>query len=200
MAKELHHEEIMKYFSSYEWAIIEIFHNKLNLARDFDRENMACNMADVYRDELRDAWNKHVDYWRIADNLFNKFVAEHNDELECLPQNVENPKVGDVVYACAGCPNRKNFYTCGEISKIEYTLTNPVYWLKDCEHPFDYVIKPNEKFKHLSVEYMEVLNTLVSNYIEDRFNNHDEDYKTINKFNLFKFVIKNYNDLRNKEN
>ena len=50
--------EEIKYSSEYEWKITEIIHDTLKLARDFDRENVACNITEAYRDEINESWKK----------------------------------------------------------------------------------------------------------------------------------------------
>lgn len=194
------HEEIMKYLSSYEWKIIEILHDKLTLARDFDRETVACNIADAYTKEIKDSWKNHEDYNTVAESLYKKYYEQNKDELDYYPQKVENPKVGDLVMAINGIPKTDDVYAIGKIVKITRTVTNgDVYWLEGSYSYFTSIIKPNSMYKHLNTKDWDNYIDLVSHYIDEEFNK-GFTYKTLDKAKLNKKSNEIYETLRNKEN
>lgn len=194
------HEEIMKYLCNYEWKIIEIFHDKLTLARDFDRETVACNIADAYTKEIKESWKNHEDYNTVAESLYKKYYEENKDELDYYPQKVENPKVGDLVMAINGIPKTDDVYAIGKIVKITRTVTNgDVYWLEGSYTYFTSIIKPNSKYKHLNTKDWDNYIDLGSKYIDEEFNK-GFTYMTMDKAKLKEKFNEIYETLRNKEN
>lgn len=194
------HEEIMKYLSSYEWKIIEIFHDKLTLARDFDRETVACNIADAYTKEIKESWKNHEDYNNVAESLYKKYYEANKDELDYYPQKVESPKVGDLVMATNGIPKTDDVYAIGKIVRITRTVTNgDVYWLEGSYSYFTTIIKPNSMYKHLNTKDWDDYIDLGSKYIDEEFNK-GFTYKTLDKAKLNEKFNEIYETLRNKEN
>ena len=194
------HEEIMKYLSNYEWKIIEIFHDKLTLARDFDRETVACNIADAYTKEIKESWKNHEDYNTIAESLYKKYYEANKDELDYYPQKVENPKVGDLVMAINGIPKTDDVYAIGKIVKITRTVTNgDVYWLEGSYTYFTTIIKPNSMYKHLNTKDWDDYIDLGSKYIDEEFEK-GFTYMTMDKEKLKEKFNEIYENLRNKEN
>lgn len=194
------HEEIMKYLSNYEWKIIEIFHDKLTLARDFDRETVACNIADAYTKEIKESWKNHEDYNTVAESLYKKYYEENKDELDYYPQKVENPKVGDLVMAINGIPKTDDVYAIGKIVKITRTVTNgDVYWLEGSYTYFTTIIKPNSMYKHLNTKDWDNYIDLGSKYIDEEFEK-GFTYMTMDKEKLKEKFNEIYETLRNKEN
>lgn len=193
-------EEIMKYLSSYEWKIIEIFHDKLTLARDFDRETVACNIADAYIKEIKESWKNHEDYNTVAESLYKKYYEANKDELDYYPQKVESPKVGDLVMATNGIPKTDDVYAIGKIVRITRTVTNgDVYWLEGSYSYFTTIIKPNSMYKHLNIKDWDDYIDLCSKYIDEEFDK-GFTYKTMDKEKLKEKSNEIYETLRNKEN
>ena len=194
------HEEIMKYLSNYEWKIVEIFHDKLTLARDFDRETVACNIADAYTKEIKESWKNHEDYNTVAESLYKKYYEANKDELDYYPQKVENPKVGDLVMAINGIPKTDDVYAIGKIVKITRTVTNgDVYWLEGSYTYFTTIIKPNSMYKHLNTKDWDDYIDLGSKYIDEEFEK-GFTYMTMDKEKLKEKFNEIYENLRNKEN
>lgn len=193
-------EENMKYLSSYNWAITEIIHDTLKLARDFDRENVACNITEAYRDEINESWKKKEDYHIVAERLYKKYYEANKDEIDYYPQKVENPKVGDLVMARNGIPKTDDIYAIGKIVRIRHTITNgDVYWLEGSYSYFTTIIKPNTLYKHLNTNDWDDLFNLLSEYIDDEFAK-GFTYKTMDKEKLREKFNEIYETLRNKEN
>lgn len=193
-------EEIMKYLSNYEWKLIEIFHDKLTLARDLDRNTVACNIADAYTKEIEKSWKNHEDFNIVAERLYKKYYEANKDELDYYPQKVENPKIGDLVMAVNGFPKTDDVYAIGKIVKITRTVTNgDVYWLEGSYSYFTTIIKPNSMYKHLNTKDWDDYIDLCSKYIDEEFNN-GFTYKTMDKAKLNEKSNEIYETLRNKEN
>lgn len=200
MRQEKTHEEIMKYLCNYEWKIVEIFHDKLTLARDYDRETVACNIADAYTKEIKESWKNHEDYNTVAESLYKKYYEANKDELDYYPQKVENPKVGDLVMATNGIPKTDDVYAIGKIARITHTVTDgDVYWLEGSYTYFTTVIKPNSMYKHLNTKDWDDYIDLGSKYIDEEFNK-GFTYKTMDKEKLKEKFNEIYENLRNKEN
>lgn len=200
MRQEKTHEEIMKYLCNYEWKIVEIFHDKLTLARDYDRETVACNIADAYTKEIKESWKNHEDYNTVAESLYKKYYEANKDELDYYPQKVENPKVGDLVMATNGIPKTDDVYAIGKIVKITRTVTNgDVYWLEGSYTYFTTIIKPNSMYKHLNTKDWDDYIDLGSKYIDEEFEK-GFTYMTMNKEKLKEKFNEIYETLRNKEN
>jgi hypothetical protein len=199
-SKDKTYEENMKYLSSYEWAITETVHDMLKLSRDFDRENVACNIADAYRDEIKDSWEKKEDYKVVAERVYKKYYEANKDELDYYPQRVENPKVGDLVMAINGIPKTDEVYALGKIVRISHTVTfGEVYWLEGSYSYFTSIIKPNAQYKHLNTKDWDDLFSLVSKYIDEEFEK-GFTYKTMDREKLNAKTDEIYETLRNKEN
>ena len=199
-SKEKTYEETMKSFSDYEWAITETCHDMLKLARDFDRETVACNITDEYRDELKESWAKKEDYKVVAERIFKKYYEANKDEIEYYPQKVENPKIGVLVMATNGIPKTDNVYAIGKIVRITHTVTNgEVYWLEGSYSYFTSIVKPNTMYKHLNTNDWDVHSNLVSNYIDEEYKK-GFTYKTLDKTKLNAKSNEIYETLRNKEN
>ena len=193
-------EENMKYLSSQNLAITETVHDMLKLARDFDRENVAYNIAKVYRDEIKESWEKKEDYKVVAERIFKKYYEANKDEIDYYPQKVENPKVGDLVMARNGIPHTDDVYAIGKIVRIRHTITNgDVYWLEGSYSYFTTIIKPNTLYKHLNTNDWDDLHNLLSEYIDDEFAK-GFTYKTMDKEKLREKFNEIYENLRNKEN
>lgn len=199
-SKDKTYEENMKYLCSYEWAITETVHDMLKLARDFDRENVACNITDAYRDEIKESWVKKEDYKVVAERVYKKYYEANKDELDYYPQRVENPKVGDLVMAINGIPKTDDIYAIGKIVRISHTVTfGEVYWLEGSYSYFTSIIKPNAQYKHLNTKDWDEHIEQVSRYIEDEYNK-GFTYKTLDKAKLNEKSNEIYETLRNKEN
>ncbi len=199
-SKDKTFEENMKSFSDYDWAITETCHDMLKLARDFDRETVACNITEEYRDELKESWEKKEDYKVVAERVFKKYYEANKDEIEYYPQMVEKPKVGDLVMAINGIPKVDDVYALGKIVRISHTVTfGEVYWLEGSYSYFTSIVKPNNQYKHLNTKDWDELFSLVSKYIEDEFDK-GFTYKTMNKEKLNTKTNEIYETLRNKEN
>lgn len=194
------YEEKMKYLSSYNCAITEIIYDMLKLAREFDRENVAYNITEAYRDEIKEYWKKKEDYHIVAERLYKKYYEANKDEIDYYPQKVENPKVGDLVMARNGIPHTDDVYAIGKIARIRHTITNgDVYWLEGSYSYFTCIVKPNTQYKHLNTSDFDELLNLVSKYIEDEFDK-GFTYKTMDKEKLREKFNEIYETLRNKEN
>lgn len=191
--------EEIKYSSEYEWKITEIIHDMLKLAREFDRENVAYNITEAYRDEIKEYWKKKEDYKVVAERVFKKYYEANKDEIEYYPQMVEKPKVGDLVMATNGIPHTDDVYAIGKIARIRHTITNgDVYWLEGSYSYFTCIVKPNTQYKHLNTSDFDELLNLVSKYIEDEFDK-GFTYKTMDKEKLREKFNEIYETLRNKE-
>lgn len=193
-------EENMKSLSDYNWAITETCHDMLKLARDFDRENVACNIYEAHRSEIKESWEKKEDYKVVAERIFKKYYEANKDEIEYYPQMVEKPKVGDLVMAINGIPKVDDIYALGKIVRISHTVTfGEVYWLEGAYTYFTSIVKPNAQYKHLNTKDWDDLFSLVSKYIEDEFDK-GFTYKTMDKEKLNAKTNEIYETLRNKEN
>lgn len=199
-SKEKTFEENMKSFGDYDWAITETCHDMLKFARDFDRENVACNITEAHRNEIKESWEKKEDYKVVAERIFKKYYEANKDELDYYPQMVEKPKVGDLVMAINGIPKTDDIYALGKIARISYTETfGEVYWLEGSYTYFTSIVKPNAQYKHLNTKDWDDLFSLVSKYIEEEFDK-GFTYKTMNKEKLHAKTNEIYETLRNKEN
>lgn len=199
-SKDKTYEENMKYLCNYEWAITETVHDMLKLAREFDRENVACNITDAYRDEIKESWVKKEDYKVVAERVFKKYYEANKDEIEYYPQMVEQPKVGDLVMAINGIPKVDEIYALGKIVRITHTVTfGEVYWLEGAYTYFTSIIKPNTMYKHLNTKDWDEHYDLVSNYIEGEYKK-GFTFKTLDKAKLKEKSNELYETLRNKEN
>lgn len=199
-SKDKTYEENMKYLCNYEWAITETVHDMLKLAREFDRENVACNITDAYRDEIKESWVKKEDYKVVAERVFKKYYEANKDEIEYYPQMVEQPKVGDLVMAINGIPKVDEIYALGKIVRITHTVTfGDVYWLEGAYTYFTSIIKPNTMYKHLNTKDWDEHYDLVSNYIEGEYKK-GFTFKTLDKAKLKEKSNELYETLRNKEN
>jgi hypothetical protein len=194
------YEEKMKYLSTYNCAITEIIYDMLKLAREFDRENVAYNITEAYRDEIKEYWKKKEDYHIVAERLYKKYYEANKDEIDYYPQKVENPKVGDLVMARNGIPHTDDVYALGKIARITNTVTfGEVYWLEGSYSYFTTIIKPNTMYKHLNTNDWDEHSSLVSNYIEGEYNK-GFTFKTLDKAKLNEKSNEIYETLRNKEN
>ena len=193
-------EENMKSFGDYNWSITETVHDMLKLARDYDRETVACNITDAHRNEIKESWEKKEDYKVVAKRVFKKYYEANKDEIEYYPQIVENPKIGDLVMATNGIPKTDVVYALGKIARITYTETfGDVYWLEGAYTYFTTIIKPNTMYKHLNTKDWDEHSSLVSNYIEGEYNK-GFTFKTLDKAKLNAKSNEIYETLRNKEN
>ena len=200
MRQEKTHEEIMKYLSNYDWKITELIHDKLNFARDFDRENVACNITQFYSKEIEESWKNHEDYNTVAERIYKKYYEANKDELDHYPQRVEHPKVGDLVMASNSIPKPDDVYAIGKIVRITRTVTNgDVYWLEGSYTYFTTVIQPNSLFKHLNTKDWDNYIDLGSKYIDEEFDK-GFTYMTMDKEKLKEKFNEIYETLRNKEN
>ena len=198
-SKDKTYEENMKFFSNYEWAITETVHDMLKLARDFDRENVACNITDAHRDEIKESWAKKEDYKVVAERVFKKYYEANKDEIEYYPQIVENPKVGDLVMATNGIPKVDDVYALGKIVRITHTVTfGEVYWLEGAYTYFTSIVKPNTQYKHLNTKDWDEHFNQVSRYIEEEYNK-GFTFKTLDKEKLKEKSNEIYETLRNKQ-
>ena len=127
-SKDKTYEENMKCLCDYDWAITETVHDKLKLARDYDRETVACNITDAHRNEIKEAWEKKEDYKVVAERVFKKYYEANKDEIEYYPQMVEKPKVGDLVMATNGIPHTDDVYALGKIAPIQKLLVMFIGW------------------------------------------------------------------------
>lgn len=198
--KDKTYEENMKYLGNYNWEITRIIHDMLKLARDFDRETVACNITDTYTKEISKSWNNQEDYHIVAERLYKKYYEANKDEIEYYPQIVEKPKVGDLVMATNGIPHTDDVYALGKIARITHTVTfGEVYWLEGAYTYFTTIIKPNTMYKHLNTKDWDEHSSLVSNYIEGEYNK-GFTFKTLDKAKLNEKSNEIYETLRNKEN
>jgi hypothetical protein len=199
-SKDKTYEENMKCLCDYDWAITETVHDMLKLARDYDRETVACNITDAHRNEIKESWEKKEDYKVVAERVFKKYYEANKDEIEYYPQMVEKPKVGDLVMATNGIPKTDDVYALGKIARITYTETfGDVYWLEGAYTYFTTIIKPNTMYKHLNTKDWDEHSSLVSNYIEGEYNK-GFTFKTLDKAKLNEKSNEIYENLRNKEN
>lgn len=199
-SKDKTYEENMKYLCDYDWAITETVHDKLKLARDYDRETVACNITDAHRNEIKEAWEKKEDYKVVAERVFKKYYEVNKDEIEYYPQMVEKPKVGDLVMATNGIPHTDDVYALGKITRITNTVTfGEVYWLEGSYSYFTTIIKPNTMYKHLNTKDWDEHTDLVSHFIDEEYKK-GFTYKTLDKAKLNAKSNEIYETLRNKEN
>ena len=199
-SKDKTYEENMKSFGDYDWAITETVHDMLKLARDFDRENVACNITEEYRKEIKESWEKKEDYKVVAERIYKTYYEANKDEIDYYPQMVENPKVGDLVMATNGIPKTDDVYAIGKIVRITNTVTfGEVYWLEGSYSYFTSIVKPNTQYKHLNTKDWDEHSDLVSHYIEEEYKK-GFTYKTLDMKKLKEKSNEIYETLRNKEN